>query len=364
MRSLEIHLLQTLPPSRVNRGENGEPKTSLLGGVPRTRVSSQSQKRQQRDTDAAKRTKLPHELILRVLGSDELRPSVLATMTERYGPVDDKGRLKAMVYLSDAEVRRYAELLQTAHGELMGVQGQLEEAQRSAKKAAVTEADKTLRAVIQERVLKQYEPQVTPQTALFGRFIAEQDDEFVQAATSYAHAISTHRDTTVNDFFSAVDDATGNSAHIGNYGLSAPTLYRYATLDLDLLQRHLDGQGLDLTVLAQEWVRGFIFATPQGGTHGAFATTLPEYVLVTYRDKGQPITLANAFTDPAYPREGRGLLEESIRKLKTQAAFNEQAYGHNGLKHAIEISLYNYPVEGLDVQRVMTLQDAFAGLPL
>ena len=45
---LDIHAIQTLPPSNVNRDDTGSPKTAVYGGVNRARVSSQSWKRAMR----------------------------------------------------------------------------------------------------------------------------------------------------------------------------------------------------------------------------------------------------------------------------------------------------------------------------
>ena len=45
---LDIHAIQTLPPSNVNRDDTGSPKTAMYGGVRRARVSSQSWKRAMR----------------------------------------------------------------------------------------------------------------------------------------------------------------------------------------------------------------------------------------------------------------------------------------------------------------------------
>lgn len=42
---IDIHALQTLPPSLINRDDTGAPKSAVFGGVPRQRVSSQSWKR-------------------------------------------------------------------------------------------------------------------------------------------------------------------------------------------------------------------------------------------------------------------------------------------------------------------------------
>src|SRR3954468_1148508 len=42
---LELHILQTVPPSNLNRDDTGSPKTAFYGGVRRARVSSQAWKR-------------------------------------------------------------------------------------------------------------------------------------------------------------------------------------------------------------------------------------------------------------------------------------------------------------------------------
>lgn len=42
---LDVHVIQTVPSSNINRDDTGAPKTALYGGVTRARVSSQSWKR-------------------------------------------------------------------------------------------------------------------------------------------------------------------------------------------------------------------------------------------------------------------------------------------------------------------------------
>ena len=41
---LDVHVLQTVPPSFVNRDDTGSPKTAIYGGTTRARVSSQAWK--------------------------------------------------------------------------------------------------------------------------------------------------------------------------------------------------------------------------------------------------------------------------------------------------------------------------------
>ncbi len=42
---IDVHVLQTVPPSNLNRDDTGSPKTGFFGGVRRARVSSQAWKR-------------------------------------------------------------------------------------------------------------------------------------------------------------------------------------------------------------------------------------------------------------------------------------------------------------------------------
>ena len=41
---VDFHILQTVPPSCINRDDTGSPKTAVYGGVLRARVSSQAWK--------------------------------------------------------------------------------------------------------------------------------------------------------------------------------------------------------------------------------------------------------------------------------------------------------------------------------
>ena len=46
---LDVHVLQTVPPSCVNRDDTGSPKTAIYGGTTRSRVSSQAWKHSMRE---------------------------------------------------------------------------------------------------------------------------------------------------------------------------------------------------------------------------------------------------------------------------------------------------------------------------
>ena len=63
---VDVHILQTVPPSNINRDDTGSPKSARFGGMKRARVSSQAWKKATRD------------LFPDMLGEDE-HPSIIAT---------------------------------------------------------------------------------------------------------------------------------------------------------------------------------------------------------------------------------------------------------------------------------------------
>ena len=52
---IQLHVITSYPPSNLNRDDLGRPKSALVGGFTRLRVSSQSLKRAWRTSDAFKR---------------------------------------------------------------------------------------------------------------------------------------------------------------------------------------------------------------------------------------------------------------------------------------------------------------------
>ena len=50
-RFVQLHFLTAYPPANLNRDDSGRPKTAVMGGVQRLRVSSQSLKRAWRTSE-------------------------------------------------------------------------------------------------------------------------------------------------------------------------------------------------------------------------------------------------------------------------------------------------------------------------
>ena len=117
---VDFHILQTVPPSCINRDDTGSPKTAVYGGVLRARVSSQAWKHAMRaafaenaQLDVGKRTKKAAELVKKQilalapeLDADKLAKKALENAGIKS---DDKGT-KALFFMSAAQAKALAEL--------------------------------------------------------------------------------------------------------------------------------------------------------------------------------------------------------------------------------------------------------------
>ena len=324
---VDIHVIQNLPPSCVNRDDSGSPKSAVYGGVRRLRVSSQSWKRATRlyfndlldAKDVGVRTKRVAELLAARITEDapdlsgnatKLAEEVFKTARIKLSPPRNKKDAPPesgyLLFLSTSQVERLAELaIASAHsGEALDAK-------------AVKKVFKEAHAV---------------DIALFGRMVADDTDLNVDAACQVAHAISTHAAENEYDFFTAVDDEKSRSEEedagagmMGTVEFSSATMYRYATVNLDMLVENL-GDG-DAALRALEvFIKGFCLSMPTGKQNTFANRTLPEAVVVSVRDD-QPVSLVGAFEKPIRTNEADGYLARSAEALAEHARAIEDSYG-------------------------------------
>lgn len=386
IKKLEIHMLRATPPNQSNSGQNAMNKTITFAGVTRDRLSSQSIKKPMRNAFDTPRTKQPQEVIRKYLSPEALASeavnAILLDVTQNYyGKFDKKGRnqLPSMIAIGKDEAERIANLinqnfaaLQAAYvpGVFADTDDSPEETEDAdtapeepAKGAKVKPKAPKLSASDKEKrqaylaALTELTTQHKPGSnsndlALFGRFIANLSDEMIDGAVYMSHAVGTHRSRLAEeiDFFSAFDDVSGTTEHIGERGLVAPLYYYCVVLDVEQYRANRrkhqpDISEQDIETGVRNFVREFAFAHPTGGSHGAFAHTLPEYILAVGRSEGYGINLANAYTDPVYPTRGvnqnayRSTLDISIQRLLNQLRYNQTAFGKdNGLIGAAHVT--------------------------
>lgn len=329
---IDIHVLQTVPPSNINRDDTGSPKTAVYGGHTRARVSSQAWKRATRDAfptfldtnELGVRTKRVVELVGDRIA--ELDPALAERSAELAAEVllaagikTEKPRKKEglpeagyLVFLSRRQIDGLAEL-----------------AVETAREAG----DGKLTFPKQEAKARANRDQ-SVDVSLFGRMIAEVTDLNVDAAAQVAHALSVHAVDNEYDYYTAVDDHKKADAEedagagmIGTVEFNSSTLYRYATVDVDRLQDNLGDP--DATRRAVEaFVRAFVSSMPTGKQNTFANRTLPDAVLVFARDT-QPVNFVGAFEEPVTEREQGGRITAAIRRLADYGRDVHEAYDQN-----------------------------------
>lgn len=305
---VDFHILQTVPPSCINRDDTGSPKTAVYGGVLRARVSSQAWKHAMRAAfaedarlDMGRRTKKAADLVkeqILVLVSDADADKLAKKALENAGiKFDEKSKkddtvTKALFFMSTAQAKALAEL---------AVEGSADKKQyRDALKAAPS-----------------------MDMALFGRMVADDPSLNYDAAAQVAHSISTHAVQNEYDYFTAVDDCqaedNAGAGHLGTVEYNSSTLYRYATVNVMELAGQLGAAQAAETVRA--FGEAFLFSMPTGKQNTFANRTLPDAVYVTLRED-QPVNLCGAF-ERAVPRSAQGYAAPSKAAL---AQYAQQMY--------------------------------------
>jgi CRISPR system Cascade subunit CasC len=310
---VDLHVIQTVPPSCVNRDDTGSPKTAIYGGVRRARVSSQSWKR-----------------------------AIRLMFRERFCEEDLGVRTKDIVNMVAEEIIKRNSLIT------------LESAQKSAEKiindAEVSTKDSTAKALFfmspkqaaglaELTASESYNKKEAQDTlnnnpsidiALFGRMVADSPILNTDATAQVAHAISTHRVENEFDYFTAVDDRSrednAGAGMIGTVEFNSSTLYRFATVALHELAEQLGGIETAAKAVA-EFARAFVLSMPDGKINTFANRTVPDAVYITLRND-MPVNFAGAFEKPIRTEKG-GYAQESAKEFaayanKVYSSFAEQ----------------------------------------
>jgi CRISPR system Cascade subunit CasC len=328
---LDINILQTVPPSNLNRDDTGSPKSAVYGGVRRARVSSQAWKR-------AARLAFGGALDASQLGTRTKR--VVELLGERIVAKDagisvERARELATLAFGAAGIKLSAPRKSTSENPLPEESGyllflsalQLENAARLCVDANATDDPKAALKVAD--VKHALDTSNSVDLALFGRMVADASDLNVDAACQVAHAISVHPVEAEFDYFTAVDDhkaaddaEDAGAGMIGTVEFNSSTLYRYATVDVDALCKNLGDT--DATRRAVEaFLCAFATSMPSGKQNTFANRTLPDALVISIRDS-QSVNLVGAFEEAVtdVPR-----LRKASEKLRDHARAIDGTYG-------------------------------------
>ncbi|MDT0476186.1 type I-E CRISPR-associated protein Cas7/Cse4/CasC [Streptomyces griseoviridis] len=330
---VDVHILQSVPVSTLNRDDLNAVKTVDYGGVRRTRVSSQSWKRalrhefQKEIGQFATRTRRIGRAVADVLNEkhswDRQRAllagaHVVAASGIKFGvegkPDQDdyEAVTNGLVYLSSESIEELADLA-AKHPDKI----KKKKIEKSTDKSQLPAAD------VQEIIRRGNAVIHT-----FGRMLAEVDRADVDGAVQVAHAFTTHRSDVQVDYFTAVDDLTDawgetGSGHLSEAEFSAGTFYRFATIDLRELvtnmgKVHTSGAPRDVSEdarnIAGAFLSSFIRSLPQAKKNSTAPHTAPDLVHISVRSD-RPLSFAAAFETPVRSAQGGGHSTASRNQL-------------------------------------------------
>ena len=337
--TIDIHALQTLPPSLINRDDTGAPKSAVYGGVPRQRVSSQAWKRAIRkyfesEIDAEsvgdRSTRLPEKIARKVqqhAGWDAERAQKEVAELFKAAGIKTEVDAKRIKALKDSEETTEEELAAAQYPQtkylLFLSPHQIE---RAAEAIVSADGEK----IKKKDALEILDTQHSVDVALFGRMVADDAAYNVDAAVQVAHALGIHASAPEFDYFTAVDDLAEEGEEtgagmIGTVQMMSSTLYRYATVNLDGLTQNLDSAE-NAKQAAVNFVDAFIKSMPTGKINTFANHTLPELIYVAVRDT-RPVSLVTAFEEPVEPTTGQSLRVAGADALAKEEAEFEENYG-------------------------------------
>jgi CRISPR system Cascade subunit CasC len=304
-KKIEFHVLQSFPVNCLNRDDVGSPKTAIVGGVTRARVSSQCWKRavrlkmQELGIKLGIRTKNLSEILAKKCikngakeeDANKVADKISSSLTE-----------KTLMFFSEIEAEAFAEYAKDCNFDHSKINDK--EVIKIAKKVLNPSMDGL-------------------DIALFGRMVASAPELQLEAAASFSHAISTHKVSNEIDFFTALDDFSDKqgSAHMGTLEYSSATYYRYISLDLGQLYDNLNG--VEISKAVEVFTKALFLAVPGAHQKTLSAYCSWEYAKILVR-KGQ--RLQASFEKPIKER-GNGYLQESINSLNSFLEKKEHQFG-------------------------------------
>jgi CRISPR system Cascade subunit CasC len=354
---IEFHILQSFPVSCLNRDDVGSPKSAMVGGVERARVSSQCWKRFVRlemnemgishgirTRSIAKLVEIACEKVgatkeqAMLCGQkiDQIfvgksktdskaakkgKDKEVTSETEQTEDTSsDKGN-ETLIFISPKEVEIIAQALADAH-----FNPDLVIKQTDAKKQPKELEDLLGKAFIGDN--KERKSINAVDIALFGRMVAKAPTMNIEAACSFSHAISTHKVSSEIEFFTALADPISEddkplqgADHMGSLEFNSATYYRYISLNLGQLYDSLAGDGLPEAIEA--FVKALFVAVPSARQNSMSGASPWEFAKVFVR-KGQRLQVP--FETAVKAKDG-GFLQPSIGALSDYLAKKEKLSG-------------------------------------
>lgn len=342
---IQLHLLTSYPPSNLNRDDTGRPKTAIMGGTQRLRISSQSLKRAWRTSalfDGIRGYLSKPENLAGYLGEklakevkdraqiEKTAPCIWQALTTTAGKKEKKAGDNedeadagdtdtALQFFSPQEIDSIIPKVVELWDKLVQSTPKIGGFSKKELKQ-LPDSFKQLK----NDVVKTWKQSISPDIALFGRMLAGDKNLNIDAACQVAHAITVHPVAVEDDYFTAIDDlnkhegeeGTG-AAHIGETGFASGLFYIYVCIHRDQLLNNLSGNEELTKKTIRALTEAALTVSPTGKQNSFGSRAWASYVM---GEKGscQPRSLSVAYLK-AIKHKDDYLQEatEAIKKIRT-----------------------------------------------
>jgi len=362
---IQLHMLVSYPPSNLNRDDLGRPKTAVMGGTQRLRISSQSLKRAWRTSEVFQKTLEGHigfrtkEMgakvrdsltsgipIGEILAGKPAMPSpsgipekeaaawalkIAGVFVDKTGKKDDqklgvepeeggksKGTKKEKSSNIDTKTLKGEQLVFYSNNEIAAIQDLIATLLKEKREPKAAELSKLLQETL-----------TSVDVAMFGRMLANATKNNIEAAVQVSHAVTVHEIAVEDDYFTAVDDLNrgledAGAAHVGETEFSSGLFYTYVCIDASLLKKNLGGD----IVLAKNAIRSLVEAAAKvapSGKQNSFASRAYASYLLAEKGAQQPRSLSVAYLAAQRDRDP---LAGAIRNLTETRKNMDKVYGN------------------------------------
>lgn len=320
---IQLHLLTSYPPSNLNRDDLGRPKTAVMGGKTRLRVSSQSLKRAWRTSDLFEkalagyigtRTKMMGVEVFNALRGKGVAEGKAAEWAKQIAEVFGKAKkTNKDKPLEELEIEQLAHFSPEEKEDIFKLVDKLSKDKTAPSKEDLDLLRKKHKAV---------------DIAMFGRMLASSPAYNTEAAVQVAHAITVHDVAVEDDYFTAVDDLNSGeedlgAAHIGETEFAAGLFYLYLCINRDQLVENLGGD----KELASKTLAALVEAAAKvapTGHQNSFGSRARTSYLMAEKGSDQPRSLSVAFLKPV---RGEDVLALAIKELEKRRDNFDKVYG-------------------------------------
>ena len=352
---LELHILKSHAASRLNRDGADRPKTIMIGGCRRLRISSQSEKYSIRNSnifdqflDEAHEEYGAVRMIRTRHATDSIREFLHTKIIEAGHEPGDYSEQINQSLRSLKNLFRKKTKKETDHDEKtqliafsqVEIEAIADDIFGVNKKGEILIRDcaEAIKEVYSERTSV---GTLSPELQLFGRFTTASNYlQDIDVPLQVSHGFTVHEVKIEQDYWTAVDDLNRSSerqggGHLDMRAFGAGVFYHYYCLDVPLLSRNVSRAFTQLSQeqsvgLTRELLAAFLYAAlcrnPSGGQTGHANHDLPSCAYGTFGN-AFPCSAQVAFERPVQNGQHGGFVTEAKKCFMKWREERKKRYG-------------------------------------